>query len=65
MITAKERKQRHAMRVLRVDVLNAIDKLEAERCDNCRESFNEYTPISKIRCDCDASVKIRKLANLL
>lgn len=64
-MTAKERKQRQAMRVLRIEVLDAMDKLDAERCDNCRESFDEYTPISKIRCSCAASVKIREMGNLL
>lgn len=65
MINAKERKQRHAMRILRIDVLKAIDKLDAERCDSCRGQIGSNAPINIIRCGCAASVKIRGMANLL
>ena len=65
MITTKERKQRQAMRALRIEIYGLIDKLDAERCDNCRGDIGSNAPISKMRCGCAASVKIREIANLL
>lgn len=65
MVTTKERKERHAMRVLRIEIYGLIDKLDAERCDNCRGDIGSNAPISKMRCGCAASTKIRKLASYL
>lgn len=38
MVLTKERQQRHAMRALRLEIFNEIDKLDKLRCDKCRGS---------------------------
>lgn len=65
MALTKERQQRHAMRALRSEIFNEIDKLDKLRCDKCRGKLGPNAPIAQIRCKCYAATKIRGIAKNL
>ena len=64
MTLTKERRQRHAMRKVRLEILAEIDELEKFRCKNCRGKLKQSAPIAQIRCGCYAAAKIRELADV-
>lgn len=63
MELTKVREQRRAMRVVRLEILSEIDRLDRQRCDNCRGRIGFNTPVAQMRCGCKAAVKIREMAN--
>lgn len=58
-------KHRQAMHLLRLEVLAEIDRLENERCDNCRGPMGLNAKVDRYRCGCPAAVRIRKIGDKL
>ena len=65
MTLTKERRQRHAMRALRIEIFNEIDRLDKRRCKNCRGKLGSSANIEKYRCGCMAAVQIREIGKYL
>ena len=65
MTITKERRQRHAMRALRLEIFTEIEKLDKLRCDKCRGMLGPSATVDLMRCKCYAATKIREIGKKL
>lgn len=60
-----ERKERRAMRQIRIGAYEQIDRLDKERCGNCEGSLGPSASAKEYQCGCSAAIKIRAIGKCL
>lgn len=60
-----ERKERREMRQIRIGAYQDIDRLNKERCENCRGFLGPNASVKEYQCGCSAATKIRAIGKYL